>query len=115
MEAENRELDAKKQALENRPKTYRITVEAIGPEVDLMNNGAPCIIETDGFFIIGVSKDGTGMGLDIAAQHVSPMDIAKGILNCSRSKQVQEAMMLERMRRMFKEVGDRGNTDEQAE
>lgn len=101
--------DPKELALENRPKTYRITVEAIGPEVDLMNNGAPHIIETDGFFIIGISRmvddDGVGMGLDIAAHHVSPMDIAKGVLNCSRAKEVQEAMMLERMRMKFKEAG----------
>jgi hypothetical protein len=80
-----------------------------------MNNGAPHIIETDGFFIIGISKNDTGMGIDIVAHHVSPMDIAKGVLNCSKAKQVQEAMMLERMRQMFKEAGDRGNTDEQAE
>lgn len=89
-------------ALENKPKTNRITVETIGPKVDLMNNGAPHIIETDGFFIIGISKNDAGMGIDIAAHHISPMDIAKGVLNCSKGKEVQEAMMLERMRRMFK-------------
>lgn len=105
MEAENRGLDAKEQAMKDKPKTYRITVETIGPEVDPMNNGAPRIIETDGFFIIGISKNDAGMGIDIAAHHVSPMDIAKGVIDCSKGKEIQEAMMLERMRRMFKAAG----------
>ena len=48
---------------------------------------------------------GGGMELDIAANHVSPMDVAKGVLSCSKAKEIQEAMMLERMRRMFKEAG----------
>lgn len=106
-------------ALENRPKTYRITVEAIGPEVDLMNNGAPYIIETDGFFILGCSKDEDDESINriikTAVHQLSPMDIAKGLLNCGHWDDIMQAVAIEKLKKIFEAKRARGNTDEQAE
>lgn len=106
-------------ALENRPKTYRITVEAIGPEETVLNEGKPYVVEADGFFIMGCSKDEDDESINriikTAVHQLSPMDIAKGLLNCSRVDDIMKAVAVEKLRKMFEAKGVRGNTDEQAE
>ena len=106
-------------ALENRPKPYRITVEAIGPEETVLNEGKPYVMEADGFFIMGCSKDEDDESINriikTAVHQLSPMDIAKGLLNCSRADDIMKAVAVEKLRKMFEAKGARGNTDEQAE
>ena len=91
-------------ALKNRPKTYRITVEAIGPEKTVLNDGKPYVMEMDGFCIIGCSKDEDDERINqifnMAIHNITPMDIAKGILNSNRADDIMKAAAIERMKKM---------------
>ena len=89
--------------LSEKAKTYRIIIEAIGPEETVLNSGVPLIIETDGFFIIGCSKQDNGEEVEremaIVAHHISPGDIGKGLVESDREKEIVMAMMIERMKK----------------
>lgn len=96
-------------ALENRPKTYRITVEAIGPEETVLNEGKPYVMEADGFFILGCSTDEDDENIHrlikTAIHHMTAMNIAKGLLNCSRADDIMKAAAIERMKKIFEAAG----------
>lgn len=108
-----------KLALENRPKTYRITVEVIGPEETVLNDGRPYVMETDGFFILGYSQDEdderTNRLIETSVHHITPEGIAKGLLVCSRADDILRAVAIERMMKRFEAKDTRGGQDEQAE
>ena len=119
MDAENMSRNLEELALENRPKTYRITVEAIGPEATVLNDGKPYVMETDGFFILGYSQDEDDERINSliksAVHHITPIGIAKGLLGCSRADDILSAVAFERMKKTFEAKGARGGQDEQAE
>lgn len=89
--------------LSEKAKTYRIIIEPIGPEESVFNGGVPLIIETDGFFIIGCSKQENDekieCGFDTIIHHITPMDIGKALIHNKNSNLILEAMMIERIRK----------------
>lgn len=89
--------------LSEKAKTYRITIEAIGPEESELNGGVPLIIETDGLFIIGCSKQEDDEKIEsefnTIVHHITPMDIGKALINNKNSNLILKAMMIERIRK----------------
>ena len=69
--------------------TYRITVQAIGPEENIFNNGAPLITECDGFCIIADSED-TGA---LVVHHMSVKSIAAALASNHEMQNVAPAML----------------------
>jgi len=75
--------------------TYRITIEAIGPEEEVFNFGAPMILNADGFCIIAEDQDRLGLVM----HRVSPMLIAEAINSSGHARKIMEAMLLQQMKR----------------
>lgn len=69
--------------------TYRITVQAIGPEENILNDGAPLIIECDGFCIIG---DGGDTGA-LVVHRMSVKDIAIALISNQDMQKVAPTML----------------------
>lgn len=74
--------------------TYRITIEAIGPEKEVFNFGAPMIVECDGFFVVTTDPENTG----IIAQTITPQRIAQAINHNENTRKIMVAMMAEQFR-----------------
>lgn len=74
--------------------TYRITIEAIGPEEEVFNFGAPMIVECDGFFVVTTDPETTG----VIAQTITPLRIAEAINSNEVTRKIMVAMMAEQFR-----------------
>lgn len=98
------------QEINKQGKTYRITIEAIGPEVedDIFNNGAPLIIETDGFYIISCARQENEETIEremgVVAKHISPEEIAMGLTSCDKYDTIRLALFIQSMKRLGKVV-----------
>ena len=98
------------QEINKQGKTYRITIEAIGPEAedDVFNNGAPLIIETDGLFIISCERqeneESIERGIGVVAQHITPEEIAMGLTSCEKYDTIRFALFMQSMKRLGKVV-----------
>ncbi len=95
--------------MENNGKVYRITIEPIGEEEEELNNGAPMIIETGGFMIIGCTEtvnDDEKIGLEISRviHQINIMEIAKGLKDWDRFGDMMKALLMLSIEDRFKEV-----------
>ena len=77
------------QEINKQGKTYRITIEAIGPEMAIFNNGAPAIVETDGFSVFVNDAESIGGIIHM----VTPRDIAEAIVKTGSGKDISSAIM----------------------
>lgn len=98
------------QEINKQGKTYRITIEAIGPEAedDVFNNGAPLIIETDGFFIVSCetqeNEETIERDIGIVARHISPEEIVLGMTSSDHYDAIKFAMFVADLKRRGKVV-----------
>jgi hypothetical protein len=80
--------------------TYRITIEAIGPEEEVFNFGAPMILNSDGFFIIAEDQDQLGL----VVHRISPAIIAEAINSSGHAHNIMMAMALQKMKNAMEEA-----------
>jgi len=85
--------------MENNGKVYRITIEPIGEEEKELNNGAPMIIETGGFMIIGCTEteeDDEKVGLEMSrvVHQINMIEIAKGLKTWDRFGDMMKALFM---------------------
>lgn len=80
--------------------TYRITVQTIGPEECIFNDGAPLIIECDGFCIIGDSGN-TG---NLVVHHISVKDIAVALASNQAMENVASTMVAIQIAKRIREA-----------
>ena len=80
--------------------TYRITIEAIGPEEEVFNFGAPMILNSDGFFIIAEDQDQLGL----VVHRISPAIIAEAINSSGHARNIMTAMALQKIKDAMEEA-----------
>lgn len=93
--------------MENNGKVYRITIEPIGEEETELNNGAPMIIETGGFMILGCTEteeDDEKVGLEMSrvVHQINMIEIAKGLKTWDRFGDMMKALFMLSMEERIK-------------
>ena len=93
--------------MENNGKVYKITIEPIGEEEKKLNNGAPMIIETGGFMIMGCTKteeddEKIGVEMSFAVHNINMIEIAKGLKTWDRFGDMMKALLMLTMEERFK-------------
>lgn len=85
--------------MENNGKIYRITIEAIGEEKSPLNHGAPVIVESDGFMLMGfseVEEDEEKIRLETnqVVHQVSVAMVAKALKHWSHFNDLMKALLI---------------------
>jgi len=82
----------------NNGKIYRITIEAIGEEKSLLITGAPVIMESDGFMLMGFSEvevveEKVRLETAHVVHHVSVAMVAKALKHWSHFNDLMKALL----------------------